>query len=205
MKKIIVFLLPVLMITFFACVSNKQKSINNIKLGIKNETTASVKYIAFAQQAWNEGLDTVARLFEAASKSESYHASNHKAVLKTFKVEMDEFTPVYTVGKTLDNLKDALKCETNEVDSMYPAFIYGAEKRMKSPATVKSLTYALETEKRHIELFKSALNSLENKAFFSIPYFYAVCPVCGCTYDSIKAPENCEVCTGSKELFIYTK
>jgi rubrerythrin len=205
MKRIIVLLFPVILITFLGCISNKQKSINNIKLGIKNETTASAKYVAYAQEAWNEGLDTIARLFEAASKSESYHASNHKAVLKTFKVEMDEYTPAYTVGKTLDNLKDAIKCETSEVDSMYPAFIFGAKKRMKSPETVKSLTYALETEKRHIVLFKNALKSLEEKTPLAIPYFYAVCPVCGCTYDSIKAPENCEVCTGSKDLFIYTK
>jgi rubrerythrin len=47
------------------------KTIENLKAGIKGETTASAKYAAFAQKAREEGNDTIAKLFDAASKSES--------------------------------------------------------------------------------------------------------------------------------------
>jgi Rubrerythrin. len=44
------------------------KTIENLKAGIKGETTASAKYAAFAQKAKEEGNDTIAKLFEVASK-----------------------------------------------------------------------------------------------------------------------------------------
>jgi rubrerythrin len=82
MKKFLFFTLLALF-AFMGCKQAKPvRTIENLKAGIKGETTASVKYAAFAQKAREEGNDTIAKLFDAASKAESIHAVNHLKVLE---------------------------------------------------------------------------------------------------------------------------
>ncbi len=205
MKNFSIFLSLVIISAFLGCANQTKQTIENIKLGIKTETTASKKYEAYSKQAYIEGLDTIARLFEAASKAEAIHASNHASVLKTFKVEMDEFTPEFEVMTTLENLEEAIKGETDEVENLYPMFIEDAKTKKLKTTVVESLTYALETEKDHIELFTIALNSLKAGKQSGITSSYSICPVCGDTYDSQKAPDNCDLCSADKDLFIQIK
>ena len=117
------------MIGFTGCTTKREKTIQNIKLGIKTETNASVKYAAFGQKAWVEGLDTIAKLFEAASKAEAIHASNHAIVLKSFRAEMDDFTPQFYVKSTAENLQETIDGESYEVNTMYPMFLLDAKSK----------------------------------------------------------------------------
>ena len=75
-------LIVILSVSFFCFSAYGQSkpvnTIRNLKDGIKGETTASFKYAAFAEKAKKEGQIAVAKLFEAASKSESIHAANHR-------------------------------------------------------------------------------------------------------------------------------
>jgi Rubrerythrin len=205
MKKSITFLALACLILFAGCETKRGKTVQNIKLGIKTETTASVKYAAFGQKARVEGLDTIAKLFEAASKAEAIHASNHADVLKSFMTEMDEFKPEFKVASTVENLKQTIDGETYEVNEMYPMFLQDAKSKKIKKATIESLTWALETEKKHVAMFKAALEALNSGLKYNLPFEYMVCPVCGNTYDKVTAPETCELCGSSKNLFIDMK
>jgi len=205
MKNIILFFSLACLIAFTGCTSKREKTIQNIKQGIETETTASVKYAAFAQKARVEGLDTIAGLFEAASKAEAIHASNHAAVLETFKAEMDEFVPKFDVKSTVENLQEAIHGETYEVNSMYPVFLTDAKSKKIKKATIESLTWALETEKKHVAMFTKALEALKAKTAYNLPFEYLICPVCGNTFDKAIAPETCELCGADNALFISVK
>ncbi len=72
-------------------------TLDNLKKAITGETTASAKYAAYAQKAKEEKLDSIARLFEAASKAEAIHAKKHTEVLESMGMKMDPITPKFTV------------------------------------------------------------------------------------------------------------
>lgn len=200
--KNLLFIAVVSLLALTGCTSKNAKTIENIKFGIETETTASVMYAAFAQKAIAEGHDTIARLFEAASKAEAIHASNHAAVLKTFKATMGEFTPEFEVKTTAENLQTAIDRETHEVNSMYPMFLKDAKSKKIKIATKKSLTWALETEKKHVQLFTKALEAFNANAENMLPFEYFVCPVCGETYNNTDVKENCVLCMTSNLLYI---
>ncbi len=181
--------------------SKPAKTIENLKAGIKGETTASAKYAAFAQKAREEGLDTVAKLFDAASKSESIHAANHSKVLEELGEKMEAFTPEFEVKTTAENLQAAIDGETYEVNTMYPQFLADA-KTEKSEKATKSFTWAMDTEKKHAKFYASALEAVKNNAEKTLPFEYAVCPTCGNTYDKAVMDEKCAICQTSKDKFI---
>jgi len=177
------------------------KTIENLKAGIKGETTASAKYAAFAEKARAEGLDTVAKLFDAASKAESIHAANHLKVLEGLGEKMEEFKPEFEVKTTADNLQAAIDGESYEVATMYPQFLADA-KAEKVEKAVKSFTWAFDTEKKHQVFYQKALAAVQTNAENTLPFEYAVCPVCGNTYDKATIEKKCDFCGTSKDKFI---
>jgi len=178
----------------------KLKTINNIKDAIIGETTASAKYAAYAIKAREEGYEKIALLFEAASKSEKIHAGNHSAVLQQLGEKMDDFSPKYDVKTTSENLQDAINGETYEVMTMYPKFIRTANDAGVNIAML-SFNYAYQTEKKHKEFYKNALNMLKNNKQNELPSKYLVCTTCGNTYDN-NAPARCGISMTPKERFI---
>jgi len=190
------------LIAFTGCNQVKPvKTIENLKAGIKGETTASAKYAAFAQKATEEGQANIAKLFMAASKAESIHAANHKKVLEGLGEKMEDFTPAYEVKTTAENLKAAIEGETYEATTMYPQFLTDAKNEKVEKAT-KSFTWALDTEKKHQQFYTKALQALTENAVNTLPLDYAVCPVCGNTYNNAAVDEKCAFCQTAKEKFI---
>jgi rubrerythrin len=189
-------------LVFAGCKQSKPvKTIENLKAGIKGETTASAKYEAFARKANEEGLDTIAKLFMAASKSESIHADNHKKVLEELGEKMDDFVPEFEVKSTAENLQAAIEGESYEVSTMYPQFLADANAE-KVEKAVKSFSWASDTEKKHAQFYSDALEALKVNAESKLPFEYAVCPVCGNTYDKSAMDEKCAFCLTSMEKFI---
>ncbi len=180
------------------------KTVDNLKAALQGETTASAKYAAFAQKADEENLPRIAALFRAASKSESMHIRNHSTTLKNLGWDITMEPEIFEVGTTLENLQQALKGETYEVETMYPGFIDQATKDDNSDA-LKTLGWARDTEKKHTELFKSAIDALNSKKDNSLPASYYVCPKCGFTYTSEDVEDYCELCGTEKEKFISIK
>ena len=201
MKKFFLFAF-VSLIVMAGCTQPKPvKTIENLKAGIKGETTASAKYAAFAEKARAEGLDTVAKLFDAASKAESIHAANHLKVLEGLGEKMEEFKPEFEVKTTAENLQAAIDGESYEVATMYPQFLADA-KAEKVEKAVKSFTWAFDTEKKHQVFYQKALAAVQDNAENTLPFEYAVCPVCGNTYDKATIEEKCDFCGTIKDKFI---
>jgi rubrerythrin len=201
MKNILLFAL-ISLIAFSSCNQVKPvKTIENLKAGIKGETTASAKYAAFAQKAREEGNESISKLFEAASKAESIHASNHKKVLDELGEKMEDFKPEFEVKTTAENLQAAIEGETYEITTMYPKFLSDAKAENIDKAE-KSFTWAFDTEKKHQLFYSKAIEALKSMTQNSLPTGYAVCPVCGNTYDIANVDSKCAFCQTSKEKFI---
>lgn len=192
----------VCMIAFSGCIAPKPvKTIDNLKAGIKGETTASAKYAAFAVKAKEEGNDTIAKLFEAASKAESIHAANHRKVLESLGEKMDDFKPEFEVKTTAENLQAAIEGETYEATTMYPQFLADA-KAEKVQKAERSFNWAFDTEKKHAAFYQKALEALKANAEYKLAFEYAVCPICGNTYEKATMDEKCAFCQTPKEKFI---
>ncbi len=199
MKNILLLALISLMV--FGCSNQKPtQTIENLKKGIIGETTASAKYAAYAQQALDEGFTAVATLFTAASKAETIHAENHTKVLTDLGEKMDPITPEFDVKTTAENLQAAIDGESYEFTTMYPEFIKAAKDEGVEKAE-KSFTWALDTEKKHKEFYATALEAVKANNQTNLPTGYAVCPVCGNTYDIANVDDKCNFCQTSKEKF----
>lgn len=177
------------------------KTIENLKAGIKGETTASARYSAFSQKAMEEGSASIALLFEAASKSEAIHASNHTNVLEKLGEKMEDFKPEFEVKSKAENLQTAIDGESYEVATMYPQFLAEATTE-KVENAVKSFTWAFDTEKKHQQFYTKALQELASNTECTLPIGYAVCPVCGNTYNLADVNAKCAFCQTPKEKFI---
>lgn len=178
----------------------KATTVDNLKAAFTGETTASAKYAAYSQKAAAEGHAKIALLFEAASKAEAIHANNHRAVLEQLGETAPEVKPAFEVKTTAENLQDAIKGETYEVDTMYPEFIKNVKASQINIAGI-SFNYAWKTEKNHQILYTKALEALTNGVEASLPGRYYVCTTCGNTYDET-APNRCAICMTAKEKFI---
>ena len=190
------------LMTLASCNQPKpEKTIKDLKEAIIGETTASAKYKAFADKAREEGNDTIAILFDAASKAEAIHADNHTKVLTELGETMEAFTPEFEVKTTAENLQAAIEGESYEATTMYPQFITDSKAENVEKAT-KSFTWALDTEKKHKEFYSNALNVLNAGSELNLPVGYEVCPVCGNTYDMANADDKCAFCQTDKDKYI---
>jgi rubrerythrin len=177
------------------------KTADNLSAAYMGEMTASAKYAAFSEQAHKEGYHQIGILFSAASRSESIHAANHKTVLEKMGKPVDPFTPAFTVRSTKENLEEAINGETTEVSGMYPGYIATAKTENATDA-VKSMRWAMETEKKHLIFCQNALTALNSNTVPDLPRFYWVCPKCGNTYD-VPNPENmCSFCGTGNSRFV---
>ncbi len=186
----------------YGCAQKPVKTIENLKAAFNGESTASAKYAAFAEKAKAEGFDTVAIMFTAISKAEAIHAGNHLKVLEKLgeKIEGPKIG-TFTVLSTAENLADAEKGETYEIQVMYPEFITTA-KEQKATDAVKSFTWAVDTEKKHKEFFNTTLVALNAGGEKSLQAQWYVCPVCGNTYDGATVTPACDFCMTKKDKFI---
>lgn len=180
--------------------TEKQKLIKDLKDAFTGETTASAKYEAYSKKAKEEGYEMIAKLFEAASKSETIHAKNHKSALEKLEEKALDVKPEYTVKTTRENLEDAIKGETYETNTMYPEFKKLSESlgEFGKDAT-KSFDYAMRTEAKHKNYYEESLKALDAKTTDKLYSNYWVCPVCGNTVIDEKDISKCAICKNEKE------
>ncbi len=156
----------------------------NLLAAFAGESQANRKYLAFAKQAEIEGYPQVAMLFRAAAEAETVHAHAHLRALGAIK-------------KTRENLMEAISGETHEFKEMYPKMLEQAALEGEKVAE-RSFRYANEVEKVHAELYKKALESLEDPPKVDC---YYVCPVCGYTVEN-QAPDTCPICNAKGKVFV---
>ncbi len=202
MKILVLSFFAIALILFSGCTKTEAtKTIENLKAAVKGETTASAKYAAFATKATEEGKMQIAKLFTAASKAEEIHADNHKKVLEELGGKMESFKPEFLVKTTAENLAAAIEGESYEVATMYPDFIKTAKDENVVKA-IKTFTWAIDTEKKHKDFYTKSLAALNSGTDNTLPAQYAVCPVCGNTYDGAFVDDKCAFCMTAKEKFI---
>lgn len=220
MKKIVnLFLIAAIAVFNASCGGNNQnaenkdqqdttekvnQTVENLKAALQGETTASVKYEAFAAKAKEENLPQIAALFNATSKSESIHAANHKKVLEEMGEVVNVTPEAFEVKTTKENLEAAFNGEKHEVENMYQGFIDQAEVDEAEKA-VKTFTYAFETEKAHMKLYTVASEALAANKVKTISADYLICPKCGFTYTGKDAKDECEICSTGKDKYIVVK
>ena len=173
------------------------RTIEDLKAAYLGETTARQKYTAYSRQADREGYREVAALFRATSEAERIHARNHKAALAKLGVT-DPQAVFYTQtpGTTRQNLADAIRGETYERDTMYPAMLQHTRAE-KQPQAALSLIIARAAEQQHAALYTAALQDLGQRRLGAI---FSVCSVCGATFKGA-APMACPICGTDQEKF----
>jgi rubrerythrin len=159
------------------------KTATNLEQAFAGESQASMRYLAFAEKADQEGYPGVAKLFRAAAKAELYHALSHLRAMGV-------------IQGTMDNIKAVIEGETHEFKEMYPAMVKDAVAEKELEAR-HSLEYAMSIEMMHAKFFKAALENPEANA----DAVYYVCPLCGNTVKD-KAPQKCPYCGVDAKDFV---
>ncbi len=196
------FLLIIIAGLFVYCSTYKpKKSLEDLKSAFNTESTSGEKYARYARKAEAEGFDTIAQLFEAASRSENIHAFNHAKVLEKLGEGINTVPGDYEVKNTEENLKSAILSETYEIQTMYPAFIRNAE-REKVAEAAKSFTWAWDGGKKHLKYYRKTLLAIANGNQSGLPFTWYVCPACGNIYNAEDVKQCCDLCLTKQERFI---
>ena len=149
----------------------------NLKEAFAGESQANQKYRAFAKKAAREGFPNIAKLFSTTAEAERIHAEGHLGALDG-------------IGATLENLKQAIAGETYEYKEMYPPMLEQALK--ENHKAQRMFKYAVAAEEVHAQLYKKALEAVEQGKDLEETEFY-LCPVCG-HIEFGKPQEDCPIC-----------
>ena len=176
-------------------------TLDNLQAAFNGESNAKARYEAFAAKANEEGYKSIATLFRAAALSESIHATNFAGVIRGMGAEPKATLVAPDVKSTKENLEAAVKGETSERDTLYPACAKQAEAD-KNDKAVMMFKGAQASEAGHAAFFQQALDHMD--AWKQPGKMFAVCAVCGFTGMG-KPPQKCPVCAAPKEKFIVVK
>ncbi len=161
------------------------KTDEDLEKAYSDECETYMRYLAFARQAEEEGLPSIAHLFRATAEAETVHALN-------------QIDALGGVGSTEENLKRAVHEEEEDFFRMYPQFIKDAQTEDRTEA-VMSLTWIQQVEKAHFTLLKQALETLQRGKDFEDQEYY-LCTNCG--YVAVEAaPSSCPVCKAPQSVF----
>lgn len=127
------------------------KTQDNLSTAMHGEAFAYAKYMLYAHHARQHGNEDLAKLFTTAARVERFQHFAEEAQLAGL------------VGSDTDNLADALKGESYEVDTMYRQFAEQAT-AAGDKAAAERFEEIRQDEMGHRDLFKSALNSLQQRA-----------------------------------------
>lgn len=123
------------------------KTQENLQTAMHGEAFAYAKYMLYAQHARALHHLELARLFEDAAQTERFQHFAEEAEL------------LGLVGSDADNLKDAIKGESYEVDTMYFEFANQA-KTAGDAAAADRFEEIRHDEMGHRDAFKAALQKL---------------------------------------------
>ncbi len=160
-------------------------TLENLKDAFAGESQAFQKYKAFAKKAEKDGFKNIALLFNTTAEAERIHAEGHLGAQDG-------------VGSTAENLKAAIAGETYEFTKMYPPMLEQAN--ADNHKAKRMFNYALKVEAVHAQLYKLALEAVEQGKDLNVSEIY-ICPVCG-NIEFGKPTEKCSVCGLPADKFI---
>lgn len=185
-----------LLLTAATLTASTAGTLENLNAAYQRESNRVVLYETFARKADEEKHTEAAKLFRATAASEAIHRDIQKrAILKlgghieAFKLE----DPV--AASTEENLKSAIKAETEESATFYADFVKAAKAEGLKAAT-RAFNYALAAEKRHAGFFQEALDGLATNT----PIDCYVCKDCGLLLTKLPA-RKCPLCDEGLKAF----
>jgi rubrerythrin len=126
-----------------------QETMDNLSTAMHGEAFAYVKYLLYAEHARKNGNKELADLFEKTANTERFEHFAEEAELAGL------------VGRDADNLKDAIKGESYEIDTMYLEFALKAKVAGDTAAAAR-FEEIRHDEVGHRDAFKIALANLES-------------------------------------------
>ena len=126
------------------------QTLQNLSTAMHGEAFAYAKYMAFAQHARKMGNMELADLLETTAKTERLEHFAEEAKLAGL------------VRSDSDNLKDAIKGESYETETMYREFAQQAQQAGDHEAAQR-FEEIRQDEAKHRDAFLAALNNLEKK------------------------------------------
>lgn len=166
----------------------------NLLKAFAGESQAKNRYEFFAKQAKKDGFEHIAAIFMQTAKEEQAHAKRFFKFLEGGMVEITAAYPAGIIHGTADNLKAAAEGENEEWTLLYPEFEKIArEEGFPQVATAFKMIAKVEAEheKRYLRLLQ---NVSEDRVFIREGKVWWECMVCGYSYESVKALENCPAC-----------
>jgi rubrerythrin len=127
-----------------------QKTQENLATAMHGEAFAYAKYMLYAKHAHQNGNTELANLFKTAANVERFQHFAEEAQLAGL------------VGSDADNLKDAIKGESYEVETMYRQFAEQAASA-GDKAAADRFEEIRRDETGHRDVFKAALANIERK------------------------------------------
>lgn len=128
----------------------KPQTLENLSTAMHGEAFAFAKYMLYAEHARNSGHTQLANLFETTAKVERLEHLREEAELAG------------VVGSDADNLKDSIKGESYEVETMYLKFADEAKAAGDTVAAERFMEIRND-EMKHRDTFKAQLDKLEHK------------------------------------------
>ena len=134
----------------------ESKTIENLRSAFAGEAQANRRYIYFSRKADEEGYPEVSALFRSVAEGETAHALRHFDYMRKIGDPVTK-VPVPNVKGMLDS---AVKGETYECTTMYPAFAKVAREEGFDEIAKWFETLA-KAERAHAGKFKEAFDKLE--------------------------------------------
>src|SRR5690348_4468336 len=128
-----------------------QKTQDNLATAMRGEAFAFAKYMLYAKQAEQNGNKELAKTFETAAHIERFQHFAEEAELAGL------------VGSDADNLRDAIKGESYEVENMYFEFAHQAATAGDKEAAER-FEEVRHDEMGHRDAFKAALAKMDAPA-----------------------------------------
>ncbi len=151
-------------------------------------SSAHLRYLAFADQAAQEGYFTAASLFQAAAMAEQIHLDNLAKAMGRSGITPIAQAAVPTVASTEENLVAALQATRQEIAAY--------QQLVKSGGVV--IQEVLESKRSLEQLYQEIKAELGQEIDPRKSVFF-VCSVCG--YTTRTLPDYCPDCGVSSEQF----
>lgn len=169
-----------------------EQTIQNLVTAYASGLNMQAKYLLYAGKADDEGYKKVGQLFRAMARSEAVQAAVYSRALAGFSANKTdpEIEPVEP-KTTVENIKDTMKLETKEYETVYPGFLTQA---MKDDVKLAMVAFggAIRVKTKHKFLYQTILRNPEAWQTASTAGFY-VCKRCGNTVAELDF-ERCPNC-----------
>ena len=183
----------------------ESKTKENLMKAFAGESQARNRYTFAAECAREQGLYSIADVFEFTANQERAHAERYYDLLKELSGETIEICGGFPVDQSKDVvklLKMARHNEFEEYEDVYQNF--GDIAKEEGFMEVASTFYQIaEVEKTHGERFERVAEMLEAGTYFeSANEISWMCTNCGYIHTGNRAPSICPVCRHERGYFI---